>query len=222
MKSLPLRLSIVFFFLINFVCSYAQQPPFYHDIQAFKSKDSIHFPPKHAILFIGSSSFTKWVDVQDYFPGYTIVNRGFGGSSLPDVIRYADDIIFPYQPKQIVIYCGENDFAASDTVSVNTVYHRFIKLFSLIRKKLPHVPIAYVSMKPSPSRQQLWDKFDEGNKLIKNFLKGKDHTAFIDVYHAMLNEDGTSKIEIFTQDNLHMNAKGYKIWQKIIKPYLLK
>src|SRR3978361_1564766 len=109
-------------------------PPFYSEIRSFKKKDSTHFPPKHAILFVGSSSFTKWVDVQDYFPGYTIINRGFGGSSLPDVIRYAYDIIFPYQPKQILIYCGENDFASSDTVSVNTVYERFKTLFLLIRE----------------------------------------------------------------------------------------
>src|SRR5882757_5846520 len=95
--------------------------PFIDDIKAFKKQDSISFPPKQAILFVGSSSFTKWKDVADYFPGYTIINRGFGGSSIPDVIRYANDIIFPYHPKQIVIYCGENDLAASDTVSAQMV-----------------------------------------------------------------------------------------------------
>src|SRR6476619_4605039 len=88
-----------------------ETPPFYSDIQLFKKQDSLHFPPGNAILFVGSSSFTKWVDVQDYFRGYTIINRGFGGSSLEDVIRYADVIIFPYNPRQIVIYCGENDLA---------------------------------------------------------------------------------------------------------------
>lgn len=196
--------------------------PFKEDIDNFKKHDSIKFPQKNSILFVGSSSFTKWVDVQDYFPGYAIINRGFGGSSLPDIIRYADDIIFPYRPKQIVIYCGENDFAASDTVSVNTVYSRFKELFLLIRKKLPSIPVDYVSMKPSPSRVQLMNKFDSSNNLIRNFLKEKDHTAFLDVYHKMLNNDGTPKKDIFLEDNLHMNAKGYHIWQKIIKPYLLK
>src|SRR5919202_6508982 len=90
----------------------AQQPPFWDEIQAFKKQDSLHTPPKHAIVFVGSSSFQKWKDVQDYFPGYKIINRGFGGSSLPDVIRYADDVIIPYQPKQVVIYCGDNDLAS--------------------------------------------------------------------------------------------------------------
>ncbi len=98
--------SIYFLFLLVVVYlprSNAQNPPFYDEIQAFKKQDSIKPPPQHAILFVGSSSFHFWTDVQDYFPGYPIINRGFGGSSLPDVIRYANDIIFPYHPKQIVI-----------------------------------------------------------------------------------------------------------------------
>lgn len=121
------------------------------EIKAFKQQDSVSFPPKGAILFVGSSSFRFWTDVDQYFPGYTIINRGFGGSSFPDVIRYAPDIIFPYQPKQIVIYCGDNDFAASDSVSSQTVFGRFKELFTLIRAKMPDVNIVFVSMKPSPT-----------------------------------------------------------------------
>ncbi len=118
MKSF-LKFQVAIFFIalsLQNVCA-QQHPAFWEEIQIFKKQDSIHFPTKHAILFVGSSSFTKWTDVQNYFPKYKIINRGFGGSSLSDVIRYADDIIFPYHPKQVVIYCGENDLAASDTLS---------------------------------------------------------------------------------------------------------
>lgn len=198
------------------------QAPFYSDIQHFKKLDSAHFPAKHAILFVGSSSFTKWTDVQDYFPGYPIINRGFGGSSLPDVIRYANDIIFSYQPKQVVIYCGENDLAAADTVTAKMVVDRFKKLFVLIRQQLPTATVTFVSLKPSPSRQRLWPKMVEVNTQIKNYLRKKKKTAFIDVYNKMFNEDGTVMQDIFIEDNLHMNAKGYAIWQKIMTPYLQK
>jgi lysophospholipase L1-like esterase len=216
------KITIAFFFLLAFNVANAQQPAFYNDIQNFKKQDSTHFPPRHAILFVGSSSFTKWVDVQKYFPAYTIVNRGFGGSSLPDVIRYADDIIFPYQPKQVVIYCGENDFASSDTVTVQTVFERFKQLFKMIRSRLDNVSVLYVSMKPSPSRERLRPKFEEANKLIKEYLGKKKNAVYIDVYHKMLNADGSPMKDIFLEDNLHMNAKGYAIWQKIIEPYLMK
>ena len=214
-----------FFLFFSFALQSLQAqeaPPFYSDIQSFKKQDSIHFPPRNAILFVGSSSFTKWTDVQDYFPGYTIINRGFGGSSLTDVIRYADDIIFPYLPKQVVIYCGENDIAGSDTVSVQTVFNRFKQLFKMIRSRFENVSVSYISMKPSPSRQHLMPKFEEANELIKNYLGKKKKAVFIDVYYKMLNADGTPMKDIFIEDSLHMNAGGYAIWQKIIQPYLLK
>src|SRR5258705_13306922 len=196
-------------------------PPFGNDIQNFKKQDSASFPPKNAILFIGSSSFTKWTDVQDYFPGYTIINRGFGGSTLLDEIRYVNDIVFPYQPKQIIIYCGENDLASSDTVTAAMVVDRFKQLFQMIRKKT-EAPVAYVSMKPSPSRRHLFPKMREGNQLIKDFLASQKNTAFIDVHQQMLNETGEPIPGIFLDDSLHMNAMGYAIWHKQIQPYLLK
>jgi len=196
-------------------------PPFWNDIQNFKKQDSVSFPPRNAILLIGSSSFTKWTDVQDYFPGYTIVNRGFGGSTLLDEIFYVNDIVFPYQPKQIIIYCGENDLASSDTVSAAMVLDRFKQLFQMIRNKT-EAPIAYISMKPSPSRRHLFTKMREGNQLIKDFLVTQKNTAFIDVHQKMLDSTGEPMPEIFLDDSLHMNAKGYAIWKKEMEPYMQK
>ena len=219
---MKIKFTLFLFFLLSFAFANAQNAPFYSEIQSFKKQDSINFPTKHAILFLGSSSFRKWEDVQKYFPDYTIINRGFGGSTIPDAIRYADDIIFPYQPKQILIYEGDNDLASSDKITPDSVLNRFEKLFTLIREKLPNTSIAFVAIKPSPSRQKLMPKMQEANSLIKNFLKNKKNAAFIDVYHKMLNKDGTPIKDIFLEDELHMNAKGYAIWQKAIQPYLLK
>ncbi|HEV7781338.1 MAG TPA: GDSL-type esterase/lipase family protein [Chitinophagaceae bacterium] len=196
--------------------------PFANEIAAFKKQDSISFPPKQAILFVGSSSFRLWKDLQQDFPGHTIINRGFGGSTLPDVIRYENDIIFPYEPRQVVIYCGENDLAASDTVMSKHVFYRFKQLFEDIRKKFPKVSIVFISIKPSPSRIRLDREVQLSNYAIQNFLKKKKRTVFIDVYHPMLKEDGTPMSDIFLEDDLHMNRKGYAIWQKLIEPHLLK
>lgn len=210
--------------LLLLACAFqaGAQAPFANDIAAFKKRDSVAFPPQKAILFIGSSSFTYWKDVQDYFPDHVIVNRGFGGSTLPDVTRYADEIIFPYKPKQVVIYCGENDLASSDTITAATAFNRFVQLFTLIRKKMPRVPVAYVSMKLSPSREKYWPKMEEANRLIREYLATQKKTAFIDVVPMMRKEDGRTDESLFTGDMLHMNPKGYAIWKKIIEPYLVK
>ena len=210
------------FFLLVAVAINIHAQPFADEIAAFKKKDSVSFPPKHAILFVGSSSFRKWTDVQNYFPAYSIINRGFGGSTLPDVIRYEKEIIFPYQPKQIVIYCGENDLAVSDTITGLVVFERFKKLFTDIRTKFPGIPVIFISLKPSPSRWNMRDRMIKANQLIKDYLKHQKNAAFVNVWDSMLGKNGEPMKDIFLEDYLHMNAKGYAIWKKLIEPHLLK
>jgi lysophospholipase L1-like esterase len=173
-------------------------------------------------LFVGSSSFTKWTDVNAYFPGYPIINRGFGGSTLPDVIRYAYDIILPYQPKQVVIYCGENDLASADSIPATEVVLRVKTLFGIIRTNLPDAAIDYVSIKPSPVRAGIQLKVLAANKAIRAFFNKQKNAAFIDIYDAMLNENGQMREDLYVGDRLHMKPEGYAIWKKIIEPYLLK
>ena len=219
MKSIKLFLLLIF--AANLLHA-QQKPPYWNDIQAFKKQDSVQPPPQHAILFVGSSSFTKWTDVQSYFPTYTIINRGFGGSSIPDLIRYENDVVFKYEPRQIVIYCGENDLAFSNTVTAQMVFERFKQLFTDIRTKYSKVPLIYISMKPSPSRWNMKEKMIEGNELIRKYLKKKKKTVFISVWNDMLGSNGKPMEDIFVEDKLHMNAKGYAIWKKDIEPYLIK
>jgi lysophospholipase L1-like esterase len=211
---------LLVFVLLGYAMLVAAQP-FRKEIDAFKKQDSLQMPATRAILFVGSSSFTKWTDVQDYFPGYPILNRGFGGSSLPDLIRYANEIIIPYQPKQIIIYCGENDIAdAWGKVTPDSVLARFQTLMSIIRKQFRKVPVAFISIKPSPSRWKMEADFVRANELVKAYLRKQRKTRFLDVHNAMLLPDGSVNPELFIKDNLHMNAQGYAIWQKIIAPVL--
>ncbi len=196
--------------------------PFINEIQDFKKMDSLNPPPKNAILFVGSSSFRKWTEAEQIFKDYPVINRGFGGSSLPDVIRYVDDIIFPYQPRQIVIYCGDNDLATSDTITADMVAGRFKQLFGLIRSRMKKVPVAFVSIKPSPSRKRLMPKMEEANTAIKQFLNKQKRTKFIDVYHPMLLPDGYPNGALFESDSLHMLPAGYAIWREKIELALKK
>ena len=199
-----------------------QSQGFKKEILEFKRQDSLSFPPSNAILFVGSSSFTKWADVSSYFPSHVIINRGFGGSTLLDVIHYKKDIISPYNPKQIVIYCGENDIASFDAISGKIVLKRFKKLYKDIRKEFPKISIVYVSMKPSPSRWEMKERLVDGNIRIKKFIEREDNTVYLSVWEKMLDANKNPNPTIFLKDQLHMNAEGYLIWQKIIEPILLK
>ena len=213
-------------FLFGMLTSSAQTTtaiPFQDEIDAFIKKDSIHMPAANSILFVGSSSFNYWKDISNYFPGYPIINRGFGGSSLTDIIHFNQETILKYKPKQIYIYCGENDIAASDTITPQIVFERFKTLYTIIRTHLGNkVPIMYVSIKPSVARWIMEEKFVAANALIRNFINKQKHTQFLDVHSAMLDTSGMVYKDIFIADKLHMNAKGYAIWQKIIAPTLAK
>ena len=212
----------VFVTLVTLHSSVFSQP-FINEIKAFRKADSITAPAKDAILLIGSSSFTNWKNVATYFPNHTIINRGFGGSSLTDIIHFNQETILKYKPKQIYIYCGENDIAASDTITPQIVFERFKTLYTIIRNHLGNnIPVMYVSIKPSVARWSMEDKFVTANSLIRNFINKQKQTQFLDVHSAMLDTNGEVYKDIFIADKLHMNAKGYAIWQKIIAPTLVQ
>lgn len=195
-------------------------PNFWDDVQAIKKFDGLYQTPPHPILFIGSSSIRKWDGLQVAFGNYNVINRGIGGAVISDVIFYLNDLVFPYQPRQIVLYVGEND-VPNINLTADSILNQTKKLFHLIRAKLPNTPIIYISFKPSPSRDAFQPKASEAVRLIKDFIAHEKNVVFIDVYSLML-RNGKSRPELFVEDQLHMNAKGYKIWEKAIKRYLIK
>jgi len=208
--------------ILIFVQCKTTEKAFYQDIQNFKKADKSYPPDKDIILFVGSSSFTYWKDVQKDLNNPMILNRGFGGSTLVDLWRYKEDVIFAYQPKQIVIYCGENDIASSEKVSSAEVLKRFKKLYKRIRSTFPEIQIAFISLKPSPSRWKMRDRMKETNHLIRQFAEVENNFVFVDIWDKMLNENGYPKSEIFVADSLHMNKFGYEIWVKALNNVLIK
>lgn len=193
---------------------------YWDDVQTIKKYDDMFAPPVHPILFVGSSSIRKWNDLQYIFAGYKVLNRGIGGAVVNDITFYLNDIVFKYQPSQIVLYVGENDLTSSKETA-DTVLNRTIVLFNKIREQLPEVPIVYIAMKPSPSRDQFAQKAVAANNLIKQFLAKQKNTTFVDIYPLMLS-NGKSRPELFVSDMLHMNRQGYDIWEKAVRPYLIK
>jgi lysophospholipase L1-like esterase len=207
-------------FLFTVMVSAQTTPRYFDDVQTIKKYDQMYQAPAHPIVFVGSSSIRKWDGLQVAFGNYNIINRGIGGAVTNDIAFYLNDIVFPYEPRQIVIYVGENDLPEV-RATADTILNRTKKLYKMIRAKLPTVPIAYISMKPSPSRDQYQEKARAANTLIRNFLSKEENTDFIDIFSPMI-KDGKSRPELFVEDMLHMNAKGYAIWEAAVRPYLLK
>lgn len=211
--------SLIFFLSIS---AFAQKKPAYwDDVQAIKHYDAMYKAPVNPVLFVGSSSIRKWDDLTQVFAKYNGLNRGIGGAVINDITFYLNDIVFSYQPRQIVLYVGENDLP-DERVTPDTVLNRTINLYKSIRAKLPNTPIVYISIKPSPSRDKFRAKAIASNQLIEKYLAGEQNVVFVDIFKPMLTKKGALRPELFLEDMLHMNAQGYAIWRKAIEPKLIK
>lgn len=188
------------------------------EIDEFVETDRRQTPPASPVLFIGSSSFQMWQFLRQDFPRVNVVNRGFGGSHLEDVIHYAAQTILPYQPKMVVVYAGDNDITSGKPVG--RVFADYKTLVALIHKFSPKAQIIFVSIKPSPSRREFWGKFQQLNALVKAETLKDKRLVFADVWKPMLTANGEPREELYINDKLHMNPKGYEIWREVLSKYL--
>lgn len=189
-----------------------------NELAHFAAADATHPPAPGAVLFIGSSSIRLWKTLAEDFPGVALINRGFGGSEIRDSTWYAGRIVAPYKPRLIVFYAGDNDIASGR--SPQQLRDDFLAFVKRVRRDLPSVPIVFISCKPSPSRAKLMAVQREANALIRAEATKQKRIAFVDVFTPMLDASGQPRVELFTQDRLHMNAAGYAIWRDAIAPYL--
>jgi hypothetical protein len=198
---------------------FAQQGfPFDNEIRTFKHQDSISFPKKNGILFIGSSSIRLWSDLEQRFADKPIIKRGVGGSELWQLIDYYTlYILFPYQPRKIFIYAGENDIAGGK--SAQFVADEFAKLWQMLHAKLPKTEVYFMSIKPSPLREKNYEVVYKANELIKTYLKDKPKSHYVDLV-TVIYKPGTTQPDssLFKSDYLHLNTKGYDQWEKVLKP----
>lgn len=191
------------------------------EIVEFEKTDSANGIKKGEIILVGSSSFRKWTNMKsDLFP-IPVLNRGFGGSTMPELDYYFFRIIKPYMPKAIVVYEGDNDVLAP-FLTPEVILKSFVIFTELTKQYLPKTKIFFVSIKPSPSRFDSLPKMQKTNQLIKDYCSKDENLFYIDITKQMFDKNGQIREDIFRNDRLHMNEKGYKIWSKIIKAELLK
>lgn len=196
----------------------ASSPQWAGDIAAFAAEDAAHPPPAHPIVFTGSSSVRMWQALATDFSGKPVLNRGFGGSQLRDAVWYADEVAVRYRPRQIVLYAGDNDIDAGRTPQ--QVLADFRAFVARIRKDLPDVPIAWLAIKPSLARIDQLPAQREANALVRAETAKMHDVRFIDVATPMLGADGKPRTDLFIEDGLHMNRKGYALWRDIVAPCL--
>lgn len=189
-------------------------------IQRFEEEDRAHPPEPGGILFVGSSSIRMWRDLETAFPDVgPILNRGFGGSTMQDLLAVTDRIVLPYEPAVIVVYEGDNDLAGKATP--DEVVSAFQSFLDRVQVALPDTRILILSVKPSFARWTLLPQVRETNGLLARMAVGRERVEFVDIFHAMLGPGESLSREDFIGDGLHLSPRGYALWAEVLTPWLL-
>jgi lysophospholipase L1-like esterase len=192
--------------------------PFESEVTALEGRLSQAPIASSPVVFYGSSSIRLWKSLQQDFSGYAVLNCGFGGSRLTDCVRYANRLVLPRKPSAIVIYAGDNDLAGG--VPPENVFQSFKQLFTIFRTYSPSIPIAFVSVKPSPARMVFLKSILRFNQLVEDYLESQPETEYIDVCSDMLGQDRKPIQSLFVSDQIHLSPAGYQILRKEIGEFL--
>ncbi len=174
------------------------------------------------VLFYGSSSIRLWKTLKEDFTPLPVINHGFGASTFPEMIHYAERMIVPYKPKILVLYCENDLFIGKPQRTPEQVFDNFGELATIIQNRLPKTKVFYISMKPSISRKADWAKVAKADAMINEYIKKHKNFTYVDIRPVMYRPNGSINGDYFVGDSLHMKPNGYAEWTKIIRPILLK
>lgn len=193
-----------------------------HESEVLKVErtDLIHPPPPGSVLFTGSSSIVKWVRLAEDFPGVPVLNRGFGGSTWRELNHYFPRLVAKYQPRAVVVYEGDNDLAMGRSVA--DCLADFEEFIRLMRQHLPDVPVAILTVKPSPSRRALGPAQDQLNTALRNRLQDQSSWTVLEVGNVLLDAQGKLRPELYEADQLHLRPSGYALWVPVLRPWVEK
>jgi lysophospholipase L1-like esterase len=208
---------ILLFFISTTAFAQEYQKIWQSEIDAFDKLDGVN-PLQDGILFTGSSSIRMWKDPAKDFNNPKILNRGFGGSQIIDLIENFDQVILKYHSQKIVIYSGDNDIQEGKSAEI--VFGDFCVLYGMIKAKLPNAEVYYIAIKPSLNRWNKVIEMQKANTMINEYLNTKSNTAFVDIFSPMIDITGKPSDKWFMEDGLHMTDEGYLLWTKILEPYI--
>ena len=182
------------------------------DIRAIEARISSGDSAKGSIVFVGSSSIRLW-DLKKSFPDRITSNHGFGGSEISDSIEFFERIVVPVQPQAVVLYAGDNDIGKGKTA--DTVVAHFKEFVGRCEKLLKNgTPVVFIAIKPSLKRLEKAAIMEEANTRVRAICDQSPNLLFVDIWKPMLDETGKPMADIFKSDGLHLNDKGYEIWNR--------
>jgi lysophospholipase L1-like esterase len=174
------------------------------------------------VVFFGSSSIRLWNGLEEMMAPLSVVNRGYGGATVRDILVNYDKLMAHYSPKAFVVFC-DNDICGNEVdLTVSGVLDHYRLLFNRLDQDYPGVPVFFLSWKYSGLRAFMRDTQKLVNDVMADYASSSEQVTFVDVNATLLQPDGDINQSLFESDNLHINRDGYLLWTSVLKPHLLE
>ena len=202
--------------MFNFPTAEEQDASNAADLQELAIRVKNNSVPENPVIFYGSSSLRLWdPTIRTDLESDSILNLAFGGSTVVTCGRYFDQIMEPFHSaKSMVIYAGDNDLGQGR--SAEEIKDGFLRILDKVDQRFEQIPVFFVSIKPSPSKQSIFRTIVDSNRLIQQEASVRDNLHYVDIFTPMLTSAGRSNPEYFTEDMLHMNEAGYNVWTSVM------
>lgn len=192
------------------------------ELDAFTAADRVRMLPPGGIVFTGSSSIVRWSTLAEDFPGLPVLNRGFGGSTLAQVVDEVGRVVAPYRPRAVVLYAGSHDIhngaAPITPAQAAGLVDRFA---ALVRAHAPGCVVHVLALKPSLAKWATIDRDREFNRLVAAMARPGE-LEFIDVWTPMLAGQAQPSPALFAPDRNHLSRDGYRLWASVLRPHLAR
>jgi lysophospholipase L1-like esterase len=218
--SMKKSVALYLVFLLAFTASFGQQHPFEAEVRLLSQRlDSLGWSSGGTIV-TGSSTIKLWRSLPKLSQGKEVLNTGFGGSKAADLERYLYPLVLKFDPKRVFIYEGDNDLWAD--VPAEEILNSLKQIVNRIHLVDPQTEIILIGAKPSPSRWEKKESYQDFNRQLSTFCDQKENVRYLDTWKALTDPSGSPRPELYVKDQLHLNEAGYKIWEQIFSPFFIK
>lgn len=167
-----------------------------------------------AVWFVGSSSIHKWTTLETDMAPWPARNRGVNGALMPELLQMMRNEPHGTPPRAIIFYAGENDIAHGASAADDIGNLR--AFLTLTRRRWGNVPVAIVSLKPTPTR---WGNLPEQtafNTAARDIAARMPSVTFVDVVPSFLVNHRPGPF--YVDDGIHLNPAGYTQLTRAIRP----
>lgn len=172
------------------------------------------------IVFMGNSITELWktVDSDFFVKNKSIIGRGIGGQTTPQMlVRFRNDVI-NLNPSVVVILAGTNDIAGNTgPTTLESIFGNIVSMAELA--KANKIKVVLSSILPvykypwSPGLEPA-EKIITLNAMLQSYAK-KNDIVYVDYHTPMADERNGLKAE-YSEDGVHPNLKGYKVMDALV------